>query len=102
MAGAVGELLNARVAEARMGRRLPGLLHEAGVREVTFEVVAFSPPWVVQEATVGDPVREAIRRNELPPAAATAWLEQQAAAAAAGLFTIAFVGFLVSGRVPDA
>jgi hypothetical protein len=72
------------------------------VREVTFELVAFSPPWVVHEATVGDPVREAIGRNELPAAALTAWLEQQAEAATAGLFTVAFVGLLVSGRVPDA
>lgn len=102
VAAAVGELLNASVGDARMRRRLPGVLHEAGLREVTFEVVAFSPPWVVQEAAVGDPVREAVRRNALPAAAATAWLEQQAAAAAAGLFTVAFVGFLVSGRVPDA
>jgi SAM-dependent methyltransferase len=90
VAGAVGELLNASVGDARMGRRLPGLLHEAGLRELTFEMVAFSPPWIVHEATVGDPVRESIRRNEL------------SAAAAAGLFTVAFVGFLVSGRVPEA
>jgi hypothetical protein len=89
-------------ARRAWGDGLPGLLHEAGVREVTFELVAFSPPWVVHEATVGDAVREAIRRNELPAAAATAWLEQQAEAAAAGLFTVAFVGLLVSGRVPDA
>ena len=101
VAGAVGELLNASVGDARMGRRLPGLLQAAGLREVTFEMVAFSPPWVVLEATIGDPVREAIREGRLP-AAATAWLEQQAAAAAAGLFSVAFVGFLVSGRVPDA
>ena len=102
VAGAVGELLNASVGDARLGRRLPALLREAGPREVTFEVVAFSPPWVVHEATVGDPVRAAIGRGELPAAAATAWLEQQAAAAAAGLFTVAFVGFLVGGRLPEA
>ena len=101
VAGKVGELLNASVSEARMGRRLPQLLHQAGLREVTFEMVAFSPPWIVHEATIGDPVREAIRLGRLP-AAATAWLEQQAAAAAAGLFTVAFVGVLAGGRLPDA
>lgn len=74
VAGAVGELLNASVGDARMERRLPRLLHEAGLREVTFELVAFSPPWVVHEVIAGDPVREAIRRDEFPAAATTAWL----------------------------
>jgi SAM-dependent methyltransferase len=101
MAGAVGDLLNASVSEPRMGRRLPGLLHNAGLREVTFEMVAFHPPWVVHEAAVGDPVREAIRQSRLP-AVATEWLEQQAAAADAGLFTVAFVGVLAGGELPVA
>ena len=100
VAGSIGELLNASVREARMGRRLPDLLYAAGLAEVTFEMVAFSPPWIVHEATIGDPVRAAISAGWLP-AAATAWLEQQAAAAAAGLFTVAFVGVLVGGRLPE-
>jgi SAM-dependent methyltransferase len=102
VAGAAGTLLNASIGDARMGRRLPGLLHAAGLHEVTFEAVAFSPPWVVHEATVGASVRESIGRGQLPAAPAAAWLEQRAAAAAAGLFTVAFVGFLVGGRLPGA
>jgi SAM-dependent methyltransferase len=99
MAGAVGEVLNASVSEACMGRRLPGLLHAAGLRELTYEMVAFSPPWVVHERTVSDPVREALRHKQLPDAV-LGWLEQQEAAASRGLFTVAFVGVLAAGRLP--
>ena len=98
---AVGAVLNASVGEARMGRRLPGLLHAAGVREVTYELVALSPPWVVHEATVSEPVRQALRQGQLPDSAA-AWLERQATAASQGLFTVAFVGVLAAGRLPSA
>ena len=99
MAGAVGAVLNASVNEARMGRRLPDLLHAAGLRELTYEMVAFSPPWVVHERTVSDPVHEALRHHQLPETA-LGWLEQQEAAAAKGLFTVAFVGVLAAGRLP--
>jgi hypothetical protein len=99
MAGAVGEVLNASVSEARMGRRLPGLLHAAGLRELTYEMVAFSPPWVVHERTVSDPVHEALRHNQLPEAV-LGWLDQQEMASAKGLFTVAFVGVLAAGRLP--
>lgn len=99
IADVVGDILNASVHEPRMGRRLPGLLHAAGLREVTYEMVAFNPPWAVHEATIGAPVREALRQAMVPDAA-TGWLEQQAAAAAAGLFTVAFIGVLAAGRLP--
>jgi ubiquinone/menaquinone biosynthesis C-methylase UbiE len=95
----VGEVLNASLAEPRMGRRLPVLLHAAGVRVVTYEMVALSPPWVVQVATVGDPVRNALREGQLP-GSAVSWLERQAKAASEGLFTVAFVGVLAAGRLP--
>ncbi len=98
-ADAVGEVLNASVGEARMGRRLPGLLHATGLREVTYEMVAFSPPWVVHEATVSDPVRKALREGQLPDSVVS-WLERQARAASEGLFTVAFVGVLAAGRLP--
>jgi SAM-dependent methyltransferase len=101
MATAVGDLLNASVSDDRMGRRLPCLLHEAGFRDLTFEVVGVLPPWTVHEATIGAPVREAIGQTPLPAVAATAWLEQQAAAATNGLFTVAFIGVLAVGRLPE-
>lgn len=99
-ADAVGEMLNASVSEARMGRSLPGLLRQAGLREVTFEMIAFSVPWTVHEVTVGDPVRKALREGQLPESAA-AWLECQARVASEGLFTAAFVGVLAAGRLPE-
>lgn len=98
-ADAVRDVLNTSVGEARMGRRLPGLLHAAGLREVTYEMVAFSLPWEVHEATVSDPVRKALREGRLPDSA-TAWLERQAEAASEGLFTVASVGVLAAGRLP--
>ena len=100
-AGLVADLLSESVGEARMGRRLPGLLREAGLVDVAFQPVIICPPWAVHEATVGTSVREAIRSGRLPEQPTTAWLEQQAVAHEAGLFTVAFVGFLVSGRLPD-
>jgi SAM-dependent methyltransferase len=99
VAGAVGDVLNASVSEARMGRRLPGLLHAAGLWSVTYEMVAFSPSPEVHEATVSNPVREALRQNLLPDAASR-WLEEQTTTAANGLFTVAFVGVLTSARLP--
>jgi hypothetical protein len=100
IADAVEQVLCASVREARMGRSLPGLLHAAGLREVTYEMVAFSVPWAMHEAAVSDPVREAMRQDRLPAVAATAWLDQQEEAAANGLFTVAFVGVLVGGQLP--
>jgi hypothetical protein len=44
-------------------------------------------------------VREALREHRLPHEAAD-WLEEQAMATAKGLFTVAFVGTLASGRLP--
>jgi hypothetical protein len=98
-AAAVGELLNASVGDAQIGRRLPGLLHDVGFVEIALELVWFNVPPPVYERTVGDPVRAAIVEGRLAAAPTEAWLKQQATAQAAGLFAIAFVGFLVSGRL---
>ena len=100
VAGLVGDLLGEAVGEARMGRRLPGLLRGAGLIDVAFQPIVFCPPWAVHEATVGKSVREAISSGRLPEQPTAAWLDRQAAAHAAGLFTVAFVGFLVGGRLP--
>jgi SAM-dependent methyltransferase len=98
VAGPVGELLKASVGDARLGRRLPGLLHDAGLVDVTFQLFWVNPPWAVYERTVCDPVRAAIADGRLAAVPTRVWQEQQAAAAALGLFTVSFVGFLVSGR----
>ncbi len=100
-AARVNALLNASVGEPRMGRRLPILLHAAALTDITSHPVIFSPPWPIHEATVGNPVRDAIARGELPPTETAAWLQSQAAASAAGLPCLTFVGFVVSARLPD-
>ncbi|MGH2557836.1 MAG: methyltransferase domain-containing protein [Thermomicrobiales bacterium] len=96
----VVDLLSDSIGTARMGRRLPVLLHYEGLVDVTFQPVAFRTPWAVHEAVISAPVRLAIERGHLPAEPATAWLEQQAAAHAAGLFSVVFIGCLVSGRLP--
>ncbi|MGH2534290.1 MAG: methyltransferase domain-containing protein [Thermomicrobiales bacterium] len=101
IAGLVVDLLHDSIGNARLGRQLPFLLRDAGLVDVTFQPVAFHPPWAVHEAVISTPVRLAIQRGHLPPEPATVWLEQQAIAHAAGLFTVVFIGCLVSGRLPD-
>lgn len=98
MATHVVDLLSESVGDARLGRRLPGLLSQAGLVDITFELVAIQPcPELVQMIVV-DPVRSAIDGGRLPAAATTAWLEELAGTNAAGLFTVALIGWLVSGR----
>ena len=87
------------VGEPRMGRRLPGLLHDAGVECVRFQPVAFHMPRALNEAILYAPVRAAAEDGRLPAADTGAWLDGQAAADADGLFTVAWIGWLVGGRV---
>ncbi len=95
----VANLLNDSVGDPRMGRRLPTLFHAAGLVDVTFHPVIFSPPWPVHEATIGNPVRAAIARGDLASDPTLAWLDSQAAAHANGLMYLTFVGFVVTGRL---
>ena len=100
MAKQVVDLLGESVGDARLGRRLPGLLSQAGLVDITFELVAIQPSSELVQMIVIDPVRAAIDGSRLPAAAATAWLDELAAADAAGLFTAALIGWLSSGRLP--
>lgn len=97
----VANLLNDSVGDPRMGRRLPTLFHAAGLTDIEFHPVIFSPPWPVHEATIGDPVRAAIARGALPSGPTLIWLQSQAAARDSGLIYLTFVGFVVSGRVSE-
>lgn len=98
MATHVVDLLSESVGDARLGRRLPGLLSQAGLVDITFELVAIQPRPELVQMIVVDPVRSAIDSGRLPTAAATAWLEELAGTNADGLFTLALIGWLVSGR----
>jgi hypothetical protein len=95
-AGMVSELIGSKVSEPRMGRRLPTLFKRAGLMEVTYQPVTFHMPAALNEAVAYQPVRQAIAEGTLPPSL-EAWLREQADADEEGLFTIAWVGWLVSG-----
>ena len=98
--GRVLEFACANVGEPRMGRRLPRMLHDAGVARVRFQPVAFHMPRALNEAILYTTVRAAAEDGRLPAAGTAAWLDEQAAADADGLFTVAWIGWLVAGRVP--
>jgi hypothetical protein len=68
--------------------------------DINCRPVIFSPPWEIQDAIVGNTVREAIAEGRLPTGPATMWLEQHAMAYRTGLFSVAFVGCLVTGLMP--
>lgn len=96
----VVDLLSAGVGDARLGRRLPGLLSKAGLVDIAFELVAIQPcPELVQMIVIG-PARSAIESGRLPKARTTAWLDELLATSTAGLFTAALIGWLTSGRLP--
>jgi hypothetical protein len=54
-------------------------------------------PETLNEKIAYQPVRQALADAKLPPTVER-WLAEQAAAASTGLFTIAWVGWLVSAR----
>jgi ubiquinone/menaquinone biosynthesis C-methylase UbiE len=99
VAALVNDLLNDSVAEPRMGRRLPTMLRDAGLVDVATHLVIFSPPGSIYEATVANPVRDAIERGDLPQARTSAWLQSQADAMRTGEFVCAFIGLVVSARL---
>lgn len=100
IAGQIGEMLNASVAQPRMGRRLPELLHDAGLTEISIQPVAFHTPWNVHEVIVRDAVRVAIRNGRLPYTATHAWLDETSGAERDGGLTSTFVGMLVTAVAP--
>src|SRR5262245_7262653 len=99
-AALVSDLLCSKLGEPRMGRRLPMLLHQAGMVGVTHRPVVFHMPSALNDAIAYQPVRQAIADGKLPRTVDD-WLEEQAVAAAQGLFTIGWVGWLVSGRLAE-
>jgi ubiquinone/menaquinone biosynthesis C-methylase UbiE len=97
-ASLVCDLLCSKLSEPRMGRRLPMLLHKAGLADVTHRPVVFHMPSALNDAIAYQPVRQAIADGTLPRTV-NDWLDEQGVAAAHGLFTIGWVGWLVSGHL---
>jgi 2-polyprenyl-3-methyl-5-hydroxy-6-metoxy-1,4-benzoquinol methylase len=101
VANQVVDLLGEGVGDARLGRRLPGLLRDAALVGISFELVAIQPCAELVQMIVVGPVRSAIESGRLPEARTTVWLDELVAANAAELFTVALIGWLCSGRLPD-
>lgn len=89
-----------KVGEPRMGRKLPGLLRDAGLTGITFRPLAFHMPPELDETILYSTVRAAVEDGLLPRAETTAWLDAQAADGAAGMLTVAWIGWLVAGQLP--
>jgi SAM-dependent methyltransferase len=93
----------AHLAQAGIGRRLPGLLHRAGMTEVD---VAAETAWSRQlSAATRRPCPQlaagAVDEGAVTPAEADRWLAQLRRAAEDGTFLWATTGFAVAGRTPS-
>lgn len=91
----IDETLHTSLPQPLAGRRIPALLTARGLRDVTASPFAFA---------VGEPVWRRIVSDTLtagaPGPAVTAWLHEQAAAAARGEFVAAFTGILTAANRP--
>jgi ubiquinone/menaquinone biosynthesis C-methylase UbiE len=92
----VGETLHASLPQPLAGRRIPGLLTERGLDEVTATPFSFALDEPVWRKIVKDTVTAAAP----PDPAVYTWLREQAAAAARGEFVAAFSGVLTTARRP--
>lgn len=88
----VGETLHASLPQPLAGRRIPGLLTEHGLEDVTATPFSFALDEPVWRKIVKDTVTAAAP----PDPAVYAWLGEQAEAAARGEFVAAFSGVLTS------
>jgi ubiquinone/menaquinone biosynthesis C-methylase UbiE len=92
----VGETLHASLPQPLAGRRIPGLLTELGLHDVTATPFSFAVDEPVWRRIVKDTVTAAAP----PDPAVDAWLHEQAAAASRGEFVAAFSGVLTTARRP--
>jgi SAM-dependent methyltransferase len=89
----VGDTLHASLPQPLAGRRIPGLLAESGLHDVTATPFSFALDEPVWRRIVKDTVTAAAP----PDPAVSAWLGEQEAAAERGEFVAAFSGVLTTG-----
>jgi len=90
----VADTLRGSLPQPLAGRRLPGLLRERGLREVSAEPFSFAVSEPVWRRIVNDTVTAAAP----PTPDVAAWLSESGAAVARGEFVAAFTGILTSAR----
>jgi SAM-dependent methyltransferase len=89
------EMLHASMEQPLAGRRLPGLLHERGLVDVTATPFSFMPNEPVWRRIVRDTVIAGSPEPEVAD-----WVEQQTEAVANGDFVAAFAGVLTVATRP--
>lgn len=90
----VEDALYASLPQPLAGRRIPGLLAELGLQDITATPFSFAVDAPVWQRIVGDTVTAAAP----PDPAVHTWLSEQAAAASRGEFVAAFSGVLTTAR----
>ena len=91
----VGEILYASLEQPEAGRRLPDLLTELGLTDVTARPFAFTPSEQVWQRIVKQTVLARSSEPEIVD-----WLAEQERAAANGEFVVAFTGVLTAATRP--
>lgn len=92
----VDEALHASLPQPLAGRRIPGMLSAWNLREIVATPFSFA----VDERVWRRIVSDTLKAGPAPDPAVSAWLSEQAGAAARGEFVAAFTGILTSARGP--
>lgn len=82
-----------------IGRQLPRLLRERGIRNVTVIPHMILTPHAMFCRVVSGTLAHAVQSGEIPPAELNDWWQALEEAEAAGHFFAGFQGFLVCGRI---
>jgi hypothetical protein len=94
------QILADSVPSPWIGRQLPRLLRERGVRALTVVPQMILTPYAMYRRVVGGTIAQAVHAGQLPAPEVDAWWQALAQAEAAGQFFAGFPGFLVCGRAP--
>ena len=81
-----------------IGRQLPRLLRERGIRELTVIPHVILTPYAMFRRVVSGTLTQAVQRSQIPSTELNVWWQTLEQAEAAGRFFAGFLGFLVCGR----
>jgi hypothetical protein len=92
------DLMTDSLRNGRIGRRLPGLFEEAGLREISIAPHTVLMHWSFFQQLFGGTLQRAQQQGRLAEPEIVRWLEPLASAAQSGRFFAALTGFIVAGR----